>query len=55
MSHAFEVTELEYRALAEELTEHDRRYHVLAAPTISDVEYDRLITRLRAIEAAHPA
>ena len=52
---AHEVTEAEYRRLAEELTEHDRRYHVLAAPTISDVEYDRLVTRLRAIEEAHPA
>jgi DNA ligase (NAD+) len=55
MSHAPEVTEAEYRRLAEELTEHDRRYHVLAAPIISDVEYDRLVGRLRAIEASHPA
>ena len=50
-----EVTEAEYRRLAEELTEHDRRYHVLAAPTISDGEYDRLVTRLRAIEEVQPA
>ncbi|HVV88208.1 MAG TPA: NAD-dependent DNA ligase LigA [Kofleriaceae bacterium] len=49
------ATEAEYRELAQELTEHDRRYHVLAAPTISDVEYDRLITRLRALEEAHPS
>src|SRR3954469_15260603 len=44
----------EYLALVDELTEHDRRYHVEANPTISDVEYDRLSQRLRAIEAEHP-
>jgi DNA ligase (NAD+) len=44
----------EYLALVDELTEHDRRYHVEASPTISDVEYDRLSQRLRAFEAAHP-
>ena len=44
-----------YLALVDELTEHDRRYYVEAAPTISDVEYDQLAARLRAIEAAHPA
>lgn len=44
----------EYLALVDELTEHDRRYYVEANPTISDVEYDRLAERLRAIEAEHP-
>jgi DNA ligase (NAD+) len=34
--------------------EHDRRYHVEMAPTISDQEYDRLYRELRAMEAAHP-
>jgi len=43
-----------YLALVDELTEHDRRYYVEAAPTISDVEYDRLLVRLRELEAAHP-
>jgi DNA ligase (NAD+) len=43
----------EYLALVDELTEHDRRYYVEANPTISDVEYDRLSQRLRAIEAEH--
>ena len=32
-----------YLALVDELTEHDRRYYVDAAPTISDVEYDQLL------------
>jgi DNA ligase (NAD+) len=44
-----------YLALVDELAAHDRRYYVEAAPTISDVEYDRLLARLRAVEAAHPA
>ncbi len=44
----------EYLRLVDELTEHDRRYYVDAAPTISDVEYDRLTKRLRELEAAHP-
>jgi DNA ligase (NAD+) len=42
-----------YRALVRELGEHDRRYYVEMAPTIADVEYDRLYRELRAIEAAH--
>ncbi len=48
------TTRADYLALAEELAEHDRRYYVDAAPTISDVEYDRLLVRLRGLEAAHP-
>ena len=48
------MTEDTYLALVAELLEHDRRYHALAAPTISDVEYDRLVVRLREVEAAHP-
>lgn len=42
-----------YLRLAEELTEHDRRYYVEAAPTISDYEYDQKLKQLRAIEEAH--
>ena len=44
----------EYLKLVDELTDHDRRYYVEAAPTISDVEYDKLLKRLREIEAGHP-
>jgi len=44
----------QYLALVAEVSEHDRRYYVDAEPTISDVEYDQLIARLRAVEAAHP-
>lgn len=41
--------------LREELNEHNYRYHVLDAPTISDAEYDRLLRELEAIEAEHPS
>ncbi len=40
--------------LREEIRAHDRRYYVDAAPTISDLEYDRLMQRLKDLEAAHP-
>ncbi len=40
--------------LRAELNEHSYRYHVLDDPTISDVEYDRLLVELRALEAERP-
>jgi DNA ligase (NAD+) len=43
-----------YKALVAALCEHDRRYYIEAAPTISDAEYDRLYRELRETEAAHP-
>jgi DNA ligase (NAD+) len=48
------MTHAEYLALVAELTEHDRRYYELAAPTISDREYDHLAASLRAVERDHP-
>ncbi len=33
---------------------HSHRYYVLDDPEISDLEYDKLLDELRAIEAAHP-
>ncbi len=40
--------------LRDEIREHDRRYHIENAPTISDLEYDKLLSRLQELEAAHP-
>jgi DNA ligase (NAD+) len=40
--------------LREEIRHHDRKYYVDAAPEISDVEYDRLIARLKKFEAERP-
>jgi DNA ligase (NAD+) len=44
----------EIAALRDEIREHDRRYYVDAAPTISDRDYDKLIARLRDLEEANP-
>ncbi|HQF61617.1 MAG TPA: NAD-dependent DNA ligase LigA [Anaerolineaceae bacterium] len=41
-------------SLRQQINFHNYRYHVLDAPVISDAEYDRLMLRLREIEAAHP-
>ncbi len=40
--------------LRTEIRDHDRKYYVEASPEISDLEYDRLMQQLEAIEAAHP-
>ncbi|MBL8056567.1 MAG: NAD-dependent DNA ligase LigA [Anaerolineales bacterium] len=40
--------------LRRELTEHAYRYHNLAAPTISDAEYDALFGELQELERQHP-
>ena len=40
--------------LREQLNEHNYRYNVLDAPTVSDSEYDTLMNELRSIEAQMP-
>jgi DNA ligase (NAD+) len=44
----------ELEQLRREVSGHDYRYYVLDSPVISDAEYDRLLNRLREIEAVHP-
>ncbi|MCX2753253.1 NAD-dependent DNA ligase LigA [Gordonia sp. 4N] len=44
----------EWTALAEEIREHQFRYHVKDAPVITDGEFDLLLRRLQALEGAHP-
>lgn len=44
----------EIQRLRELIRYHDYKYYVEAAPEISDLEYDRLMQRLRELEAAHP-
>lgn len=41
-------------ALRTEIRGHDRAYYVDATPTITDLEYDRLLKKLKELEAAHP-
>jgi DNA ligase (NAD+) len=40
--------------LAEELTEHNYRYHVLDSPLVSDAEYDTMMRELRELEERYP-
>ena len=40
--------------LREKLHHHEYLYHVLDQPEISDAEYDRMMRRLKELEAAHP-
>ncbi len=40
--------------LAEQVAEHNHRYHVLDSPVISDAEYDALIRQLRQLEDDFP-
>ncbi len=40
--------------LRAELNEHNYRYHILAAPTIPDAEYDKLFQQLVTLEAQYP-
>ncbi len=44
----------EIARLRNEIEHHDRQYYVEAAPEISDLEYDRLLERLKRLEAEHP-
>ena len=43
-----------YFALVEEVRHHDHAYYVLANPTITDADYDRLYRELVDLEVAHP-
>ncbi len=43
-----------HAVLAEEIRRHDHAYYVLAEPTISDQDYDRLYHELVGLEAKYP-
>src|SRR5258708_28684907 len=44
----------EIAKLRNEIRRHDVKYYVEAAPEISDLEYDKLLERLKTLEADHP-
>src|ERR1022692_3375044 len=46
--------EKQIEALREEIRHHEHLYYVLDAPKLTDAEYDALVNRLKALEAAHP-
>ena len=43
-----------YDELKQQINSHNYRYHVLDAPVISDLEFDKLLNELKQIEADHP-
>ena len=45
---------IELEQLRSEINHHNYRYHSIDEPEISDAEYDRLMQRLKNIEAEHP-
>lgn len=49
-----DIHKQDYEKLCKEIWEHNKRYYIDNAPTISDQEFDALLNRLIAIESAHP-
>lgn len=47
-------TKSRYEELKQQIHFHNHRYHVLDAPVISDLEFDKLLNELKKIEADHP-
>jgi len=47
-------TKSRYEELKQQIHFHNHRYHVLDAPVISDLEFDKLLNELKQIEADHP-
>lgn len=48
------VVSSEIEQLRNQINYHNHRYHSLDSPEVSDAEYDRLMQRLKALEAEHP-
>ena len=46
--------QIQVEELRTELHHHEYLYYVLDQPEITDIEYDVLMRRLQALEAAHP-
>jgi hypothetical protein len=43
-----------FTSLRREIEEHNRRYYLLDAPTVSDAEYDAMLRELENLEREHP-
>ena len=54
MPTSAKTIESDIRRLREEVLRHEELYYVHDRPEISDVEYDALVERLRALEEEHP-
>ncbi|MEZ2347328.1 NAD-dependent DNA ligase LigA [Terriglobus sp. RCC_193] len=49
-----QATGKEIESLRREIEHHEHLYYVMDAPEITDAQYDRLVNRLKALEAEHP-
>ena len=49
-----DIDQSTYQLLKQELNFHSYRYHVMDAPIISDLEYDRKLAEFRRLEDEHP-
>ncbi len=47
-------TKSRYEELKQQINFHNHRYHVMDAPVISDLEFDKLLNELKRIETEHP-
>ena len=47
-------TKSRYEQLKSQIHSDNYRYHVLDAPVISDLEFDKMLNELKQIEAEHP-
>ena len=52
---AFLKSQKEVESLREQIRHHNYRYHVLDDPEVPDIEYDRLVRALQALEVKYPA
>src|SRR5215471_11396620 len=50
----FEQARARHQALVDEIRQHDHAYYVLAQPSISDQDYDRLYHELIDLETSYP-
>lgn len=53
-SRAGKEIQSEVEKLRKEIRDHDYRYYVLADPSVTDFEYDQLMTKLIDLETEHP-
>jgi len=54
VSQADDQAKHRHADLAEQVAEHNHRYHVLDSPVISDAEFDALLRELRQLEGEYP-
>src|SRR5512142_1241546 len=54
MATAAKTVQQKIAALRDKIRYHEHRYYVLDDPELSDAEFDRLVNKLKKLEAEHP-